>query len=139
MGWLQSSERKRRVGQQILLDSTVVIAALSDTDSHYVNAQEIFSETSRTQIAVSAVSVGEILIRPSAAGEESVELFLSRLDKLIHRIIPFEKDHARLAALIRAKQKTTFVDSMIISTAILENRTLISFDRKMMGIYERVK
>lgn len=139
MGWLRSPERKRRVGQQILLDSTVVIAALSDTDSHYLNAQEIFSQTSRMQIAVSAVSVGEILIRPSAAGEESVELFLSRLDKLIYRIIPLEKDHARLAALIRAKQKTTFVDSMIIATAILENRTLITFDRKMMGIYERVK
>ncbi|MFM9099457.1 MAG: type II toxin-antitoxin system VapC family toxin, partial [Actinomycetota bacterium] len=98
-----------------------------------------FSQTSRMQIAVSAVSVGEILIRPSAAGEESVELFLSRLDKLIYRIIPFEKDHARLAALIRSKQKATFVDSMIIATAILENRMLISFDRKMMGIYERIK
>jgi PIN domain nuclease of toxin-antitoxin system len=31
------------------------------------------------------------------------------------------------------------VDSMIIATAILENRMLISFDRKIMGIYERIK
>lgn len=127
------------MGQQILLDSTVLIAALSDTDSHHVSAQEVFSRTSRLQIAVSAVSVGEVLIRPAAAGEESVELFLSKLDKLTNRIIPFEKDHARLAALIRSKQKTTFVDSMIIATAILENRALISFDRKMIGIYERSK
>jgi len=104
-----------------------------------VNAQEVFSRTAQSQIAVSAVSVGEILIRPSAAGEDSVEVFLSKLDKLINRIIPFEKDHARLAALIRSKQKTTFVDSMIIATAIIENRALISFDRKMIGIYERSK
>ena len=139
MGRLRPPERKRRVGQQVLLDSTVVIAALSDTDSHFVRAQEIFSRTTRSQCAVSAVSVGEILIRPAAAGEESVALLLSKLEKLIDRIIPFERDHAQLAASIKAKQKTTYVDAMIIATAILGNRTLVSFDRRMMGIYERVK
>jgi predicted nucleic acid-binding protein len=64
---------------------------------------------------------------------------MAKLEKLIDRIIPFEKEHARLAASIRAKQKTTYIDSMIIATAILGNRNLISFDRKMMGIYERIK
>lgn len=127
------------MGQQILLDSTVIIAALSDTDLHFLKAREIFSKTTRAQCAVSSVSLGEILIRPAAAGEESVENFMAKLEKLIDRIIPFEKEHAGLAASIRAKQKTTYVDSMIIATAILGNRNLISFDRKMMGIYERIK
>jgi hypothetical protein len=31
------------------------------------------------------------------------------------------------------------VDSMIMATSIIDSRLLVSFDRKMMGIYERVK
>lgn len=127
------------MGQQILLDSTVVIAALSGSDSHHKNAQEILSSTARSQFAISAVSVGEILIRPSVVGKESVELFLSGLNRLVSQVIPFQQEHALLSASIRGKHKITFVDSMIIATAIIGDRKLISFDRKMMGIYERVK
>jgi predicted nucleic acid-binding protein len=127
------------VGQQILLDSTVVIAALSGSDSHHRNAQEILSSTARSQFAISAVSVGEVLIRPSVVGKDSVELFLSGLNKLVSHVIPFQQEHALLSASIRGKHKITFVDSMIIATALIGDRKLISFDRKMMGIYERVK
>ena len=31
------------------------------------------------------------------------------------------------------------VDAMILATSVLENKTLISFDRRMIGIYERIK
>ena len=127
------------MGQQVLLDSTVVIAALSGSDSHHKNAQEILSSTARSQFAISAVSVGEVLIRPSVVGKESVELFLSGLNRLVSQVIPFQQEHALLSASIRGKHKITFVDSMIIATAIIGDRKLISFDRKMMGIYERVK
>ena len=127
------------MGQQILLDSTVVIAALSGSDSHHKNAQEILSSTARSQFAISAVSVGEVLIRPSVVGKESVELFLSGLNRLVSQVIPFQQEHALLSASIRGKHKITFVDSMIIATAIIGDRKLVSFDRKMMGIYERVK
>ena len=127
------------MGQQILLDSTVVIAALSGSDSHHKNAQEILSSTARSQFAISAVSVGEVLIRPSVVGKESVELFLSGLNRLVSQVIPFQQEHALLSASIRGKHKITFVDSMIIATALIGDRKLISFDRKMMGIYERIK
>lgn len=127
------------MGQQILLDSTVVIAAFSASDSHHRKAQELFATTTPTQCGISTISVGEVLIRPSVAGEDSVNLFLNGLHKLVSQIIPFRQDHARLAALIRARHKISFVDSMIMATAISENRTLVSFDRKMMGIYERIK
>lgn len=127
------------MGQQILLDSTVVIAALSGSDSHHRNAQEILSSTARSQFAISAVSVGEVLIRPSVVGKDSVELFLSGLHKLVSQVIPFQQEHALLSASIRGKHKISFVDSMIIATALIGDRKLISFDRKMMGIYERVK
>ena len=139
MGWIRSEERKRRVGQQILLDSTVIIAALSASDTHHKKAQELFATTTRSQCAISTISIGEVLIRPSVAGEESVNLFLKCLNNLVTKVIPFQQDHAQLAAVIRAKHKISFVDSMIMATSIIDNRLLVSFDRKMMGIYERVK
>jgi len=127
------------VGQQILLDSTVVIAALSASDVHFRKAQELFATTTRSQCAISTISVGEILIRPSVAGEESVNQFLQGLERLVSEVIPLQQNHAQLAAQIRAKHKISFVDAMIIATSILDNRLLISFDRKMTGIYERIK
>ena len=139
MGWIRHTERKRRVGQKILLDSTVVIAALSGSDSHHRRAKEFFASTTRSLCAISAVSVGEVLIRPATAGEESVALFLKGLDRLVSQVISFQKEHAELSASIRAKHKITYVDSMIMATALIDNRTLISFDRKMSGIYERIR
>jgi len=127
------------VGQQVLLDSTILIAALSRSDSHHTRAIDFFGKTSKTQCAISTISVGEILIRPSSVGQESVSLFMKGMKQLVTEIIPFDLNHAQLSAEIRAKHKTTFADAMIIATAILSNRELITFDRKMMGIYERVK
>ncbi len=127
------------MGQQILLDSTVVIAAFSASDVHFQKAQELFAKTTRSQCAISTISVGEILIRPSVAGEESVNKFLKGLEQLVSEVIPFQQNHAQLAAQIRAKHKISFVDAMIIATSILNDRLLVSFDRKMTGIYERIK
>ena len=127
------------MGQQVLLDSTVVIAALSKSDSLHSEALDLFGKINRSQSAISTISVSEILIRPSAAGEESVTLFLKGLHQLVNQVIPFQLEHAKLSAEIRAKHKITFADALIIATAIISERKLISFDRKMMGFYERIK
>ena len=127
------------MGQQVLLDSTVVIAALSKSDSLHTSALDLFGKITKSQSAISTISVSEILIRPSSVGQESVDLFLSGLNQLVNQIIPFQLDHALLAADLRAKNKIVLADAMIIATALISGRKLISFDRKMMGFYERIK
>jgi predicted nucleic acid-binding protein len=127
------------VGQQVLLDSTVVIAALSKSDSLHTSALDLFGKITKSQSAISTISVSEILIRPSSVGQESVNLFLSGLNQLVCQIIPFQLDHALLAADLRAKNKIALADAMIVATALISGRKLISFDRKMMGFYERIK
>jgi predicted nucleic acid-binding protein len=127
------------VGQQVLLDSTVVIAALSKSDSLHTSALDLFGKITKSQSAISTISVSEILIRPSSVGQESVNLFLSGLNQLVSQIIPFQLDHALLAADLRAKNKIALADAMIVATALISGRKLISFDRKMMGFYERIK
>ena len=127
------------MGQQVLLDSTVVIAALSKSDSLHTSALDLFGKITKSQSAISTISVSEILIRPSSVGQESVNLFLSGLNQLVSQIIPFQLDHALLAADLRAKNKIALADAMIVATALISGRKLISFDRKMMGFYERIK
>jgi predicted nucleic acid-binding protein len=46
---------------------------------------------------------------------------------------------AVLSAKIRFAHKTKIPDAIIIATAIVTGSSLVSFDRKMMGIYERIK
>jgi predicted nucleic acid-binding protein len=58
---------------------------------------------------------------------------------LIGTIFPFDSDAAVLSAKIRATHKTKISDAIIIATAITTESSLVSFDRKMMGIYERIK
>ena len=127
------------MGQQVLLDSTVVISALSKSDSLHTSALDLFGKITKSQSAISTISVSEILIRPSSVGQESINLFLSGLNQLVSQIIPFQLDHALLAAELRAKNKIALADAMIVATALISGRKLISFDRKMMGFYERIK
>ena len=127
------------MGQQVLLDSTVVIAALSKSDSLHTSALDLFGKITKSQSAISTISVSEILIRPSSVGPESVNLFLSGLNQLVSQVIPLQLDHAQLAAELRARHKIALADAMIVATALTSGRELISFDRKMMGFYERIK
>jgi predicted nucleic acid-binding protein len=127
------------VGSQILLDSTVLIAGLSESDKRFKEAREIFTENSRATLAISSISVTETLVRPFALGPIQGERVASAIHALVGSVISFEKEHAILASKIRATMKARTFDSMIIATALISNLQLVTFDRKMMGVYERSK
>ena len=127
------------MGQQILLDSTVIIAALRETDVHHEDAKEIFMSSGKSSLAISAITLTESLIRPHALGAIHATRAESKIRNLIGTILPFDSDAAVLSAKIRATHKTKISDAIIIATAITTLSSLVSFDRKMMGIYERIK
>lgn len=127
------------MGQQILLDTTVVIAALRDTDKHFTQARELFSTSGRMQLAISSITLTEALIRPHSLGLIQANRVESKIHELIGTVHSYDERVASLAAKIRATQKARISDSMIIATAIVYNNKLVTFDRKMMGIYERIK
>lgn len=127
------------MGQQILLDSTVVIAALRETDTHFEDAKEIFMNSSRLTLSISAITLTEALIRPHSLGVIHATRAESKIRDLIGTIHPFNGETASLSARIRSTHKAKISDSIIIATALSTGSTLVSFDRKMMGIYERNK
>jgi predicted nucleic acid-binding protein len=127
------------VGQQVLLDSTVIIAALRETDLHFEQAKEIFMSSSKSNLAISAITLTESLIRPHSLGAIHATRAETKIRSLIGVIHPFDGDTAVLSARIRSSHKTKISDAIIIATAITTESELLSFDRKMMGIYERIK
>jgi predicted nucleic acid-binding protein len=127
------------VGQQILLDSTVIIAALRENDIHFEDAREIFMSSGKSSLAISAITLTESLIRPNELGAVHATRAESKIRNLIGTIYPFDSDMAVLSAKIRFAHKTKIPDAIIIATAIVSGSSLVSFDRKMMGIYERIK
>ena len=127
------------MGQQVLLDTTVLIAGLSERDIHHREAREIFMENGQSRLTISSVTLTEALIRPFTLGKVQGERAEITIRALIRKIIPFTDEHAALAAKIRSTHKAKIPDSMIIATAVLEGIRLITFDRKMMGLYERIK
>ncbi len=127
------------MGQQILLDSTVLIAALRETDVHHEDAKEIFMSSGKTSLAISAITLTESLIRPHALGAIHATRAESKIRSLIGTVFPFDSEAAVLSAKIRSAHKTKISDAIIIATAITTESSLVSFDRKMMGIYERIK
>ena len=126
------------MGQQILLDSTVIIAALRETDVHE-DAKEIFMSSGKSSLAISAITLTESLIRPHALGAIHATRAESKIRALIGTIFTFDSDAAVLSAKLRSTHKTKISDAIIIATAITTESSLVSFDRKMMGIYERIK
>lgn len=88
---------------------------------------------------ISAITLTEALIRPHAVGDIHAAQATKRINDLIGKIIPIDSEIAALTAKIRASQKARISDSIIIATAIVSGCKLITFDRKMMGVYERVK
>lgn len=127
------------MGQQILLDSTVLIAALRETDTHFEEAREVFMNSSKSTLAISAITLTEALIRPHSLGAIHATRAEGKIMNLIGTIYSFDSEIASLSAKLRATYKTRISDAIIIATAITTGSALVSFDRKMMGLYERVK
>ena len=86
------------MGQQILLDSTVIIAALRETDVHHEDAKEIFMSSGKSSLAISAITLTESLIRPHALGAIHATRAESKIRGLIGTIFPFDSDAAVLSA-----------------------------------------
>ncbi len=106
-------------GASVLIDTSVVLAYLTGTESTSALAVELFDRclaTGRNAGAVSAVTVMELLVRPIRAGPSAVatvEGFLRHFADL--RILPVDYANAREAARIRAIAGFSAPDALIVA------------------------
>jgi predicted nucleic acid-binding protein len=123
------------VGQKNHADTSWLIALFDNEDEHHKKALREFEELTSAP-SVSALTYAELLV-----GFENSDLPTSpeELRKSLPQIITLDADIATLAAKIRASNKIALADAIIIATALNEKAALLTFDKSMKVVYERIK
>ena len=109
-------------GAQILLDTSVVLAYLDGREAISPAATLVIDEfvnSGRNPARISAVTVGETLVRPLKAGQAAVnmvESFLLHFPNLSVTVVDYGV--AREAARLRATTGLKTPDSLIIASAL---------------------
>lgn len=123
------------MGQKSHADTSWLIAFFDNEDEHHKKALREFEELTSAP-SVSSLAYAELLV-----GFENSDLPTSPegLRRSLPQIINLDADIAILAAKIRASNKIALADAIIIATALNEKASLLTFDKSMKVVYERIK
>lgn len=113
----------------VALDAGVVIGALNAHDPWHDAAAAYVRTLRRQHALISAVAYAECLIKPNAEGSAfRVEAVLQRLVT----VVATDVATASLAARIRAEDKLTLPDAIVVATAITAGAdTLATTDHRV--------
>ena len=103
-----------------LVDSGVLIGLLDSNATHHDVCRQVFLDLSesRQSLAMSTISLTEILVHPMRQGIEATRRTLSAVEKLSITFIDVTPQIAQSASELRAKHiKLRTPDALILSTA----------------------
>lgn len=118
---------------RLVLDADVLIGALDGSDSHHVQARELFTEWREQQATrlISVVNLSEVLVAPGSDPERlrAAREAIAALGVVVHR--PGEAIGVR-AARLRAHHPISLPDAYCLATAGHTGGAVASFDRKVL-------
>lgn len=114
---------------RVVLDSSVVIAALEPADIHHSVAAKKLEKYKEFEFFISAISLTETLMHPFVKGR-GVEL-ADRILRVVQQVVPIDSDIAIDAAKIRAEKDLGIGDAIIAATASWMDAELWTFDQKL--------
>ena len=123
------------MGQKSHADTSWLIALLDPEDPHHVKALRDFEELASPP-SISSLAFAELLV-----GFYSAD-FLTSIKELraaFPSINPLDTERAILGAKLRSENKITLTDALIIASALIEKSELLTFDKSMKAVYERIK
>lgn len=111
-----------------------MIALINPEDQHHSDAvaqvETLVSAPSLSAFALSEVLCG-VKSRRRAKYEQLTEVFTP--------IVPIDDVIAVKAAEIRVEQKISLGDAIIIASALIHDTELLTFDKKMQSVFERLR
>lgn len=118
---------------RLVLDADLLIGALDGSDSHHVQARELFTgwrEQQATRL-MSVVNLSEVLVAPGSDPERlrAAREAIAALGVAVHR--PGEAIGVR-AARLRARHPISLADAYCLATAVHTGGAVASFDRKVL-------
>lgn len=126
------------MGQKTHADTSWLVALFDSQDSHHLKALKQLDELN-TAPSVSAFALAELLVDFEKSDLVDVNETLNQLTKVFSKIINLDTEVALRAAHIRSQNKITLGDSIIVASSIIDGADLLTFDKNMRVVYERVK
>jgi predicted nucleic acid-binding protein len=126
------------VGQKSHADTSWLIALFNPEDSHHNQALRELEELNSAP-AMSSLVLAELLVDFESSDSGSVSGTLNQIQKTFSSITAVSVEIAVQAAKIRSDQKISLADAIVIATALEEESHLLTFDKSMKVVYERIK
>jgi len=113
----------------IVLDASVLIAHLDDTDAHHDRARQALLRHAADDLAASTITLAGVLVAPARAG--LLARATAALQELGVRSVTLDIDaHVRLAAL-RAETGLTLPDCCVLLAAEESSAAMATFDDRL--------
>jgi predicted nucleic acid-binding protein len=126
------------VGSKSHADTSWLIALFNPEDAHHKQALRELEELNSAP-AMSSLVFAELLVDFESSDSGSVSGTLNQIQKSFSAISSVTAEIAVRAAEIRSMQKVSLTDAIVIATALEEESLLLTFDRNMKAVYERIK
>lgn len=126
------------MGQKSHADTSWLIALFNPEDSHHKQALRELEELNSAP-AMSSLVLAELLVDFESSDSGSISGALNQIQKTFSSITAVTIEIAVQAAKIRSEQKISLADAIVIATALEEQSHLLTFDKSMKVVYERIK
>lgn len=117
----------------IVLDASVLIAYLDESDVHHVQALTVLSTTERYRIHT--LTLAEVLVRPTREGR-AAEL-INKVTAIGIGELERAPDEARQLADMRASTPLKMPDCCVLMAATAHAASLASFDERLRDVARR--
>lgn len=115
----------------MILDASVVVAALNVDDAHHRRAVDVFVETAGQRLLICDLTLAESLVAHVRHGTERQAL--ARLQQLGVTTLPLVRDAVALAR-VRVETGLRMPDCIVLLTAEQEMDSLTTFDERLARV-----
>jgi predicted nucleic acid-binding protein len=117
----------------IVLDASVLIAHLDESDSFHEAATGLLESTADQELAASAVTVAEVLVAPARHGQ--LDRAVDLLGQLQVRTLPLSENTPRHLAALRSEAGLKLPDCCVLLAASeAQGAALASFDNRLRSV-----
>ena len=126
------------MGRKSHADTSWLIALLNPVDvSHKLALRQL--EELNAPASISTFVLAELMVSFEKSDIGSIPVTLQEIEKSFSPIVELSKEIAISAAKIRSSSKITLGDAIVIASALDQNSDLLTFDKNMKAVYERIK
>ena len=126
------------MGEKSHADTSWLIALFNPDDSHHAQARRELEELTSPP-SISSLALAELLVAFEISDAVSVPAALQQIQKSFSPILSLSTEIAVQAADVRSRHKVTLAEAIVIASALHERSQLLTFDKSMKAIYERIK